>query len=64
MRTFTVEEPISKSHSNNNIVKDLLFSLYCKYEDGDIVETGVNASKSAGQERDVEAVGGSCDIDS
>ena len=63
MRTFTVEEPISKSHSNNNIVKDLLFSLYCKYEDGDIVETGANASQSAGQESYVELLGRSFELD-
>ena len=63
MRTFTVEEPISKSHSNNNVVKDLLFSLYWKYESGDVIKTGANASQSAGQESYVELLGRSFELD-
>lgn len=50
MRQFKVEEPIEKNRYNDMVVHQLLNELYYKIDAGDVIETGSNASQTAGQE--------------
>lgn len=63
MREFSVNEPISKSHSNNEVVRRLLFELYNKLDNGEFIITGANASNTDGQESYIELLGKSFELD-
>lgn len=55
MRNFTVEEPIEKNRNNDRVVNtDFLMPMYYRLQENDVVQTGLNASQSAGQESYVE----------
>lgn len=64
MRKFTVEEPIEKSRINDEIVaRSFLYPLYNKIIREDFVNTGTNASQTAGQEAYVEVLAKQVQLD-
>ena len=64
MRTFKIEEPIELNRHNDAIIKiKLLLPLYEKIKAGEIVETGANASQTAGQEGYAELLGKTIELD-
>ena len=54
MRQFKVEEPIELNRNNDLVVDRLLIKLLDEKNKGNIITTGSNASKAAGQEGYVE----------
>lgn len=64
MRKFTVEEPIEKNrHNDNVVVGSFLYPLYNKVVNKDYVNTGANASQTAGQEAYVELLAKTVQLD-
>ena len=50
MRKFKVEEPIELNRHNDEVIRDeLLWPLYGKILNDDVVKTGANASQVEGQ---------------
>lgn len=57
MRHFSVDEPVEINRINDNIIKEkLLLPLYFKLKNGDIVNTGANASQADGQDSYIELI--------
>jgi|GEM_PF-3019060 hypothetical protein len=47
MRKFIIEEPVEKNRNNDDtILQEVLFPLYYKLKEGDIVKTGNNSQIS------------------
>lgn len=65
MRTFTVEEPAERHRYNDKIVKyDVLYPLYRKVKNGDVIVTGSNANTAVkGQESYVELLAKQLELD-
>lgn len=64
MRKFIIEEPIEKNRNNDDtILQEVLFPLYYKLKEGDIVKTGSNASQADGQTSYVELLAKQIELD-
>ena len=64
MRKFTVEEPIEKNrHNDSVVVGSFLYPLYNKITNKEFVNTGANASQTAGQETYVELIARKVQLD-
>lgn len=63
MRKFTVEEPIEKSRHNDRTVLEMLYLLYYKIKNNDVVTTGANASQVAGQSSYAELLAKTVQLD-
>lgn len=60
---FTVEEPIEKNRINDKVVEQLLYMLWKKLQDDDVIETGSNAVQDKEQTSYVEVLGHTMQLD-
>lgn len=64
MRKFKVEEPIELNRHNDEVIRDeLLWPLYSKVQNDDVVKTGANASQVEGQSSYAELLAKTIQLD-
>ena len=64
MRKFKVEEPIELNRHNDEVIRDeLLWPLYGKVMNDDVVKTGANASQVEGQSSYAELLAKTIQLD-